>query len=145
MSLPSLHVGNDLNEGVQTGPFISAASQERIEGLIGKGLEGGVQAILERRKTEIPNGSRGAFLKATILTEVPADNPLIINRRVRSGLHSNPQTTWARPSNSCPAVHTEKPHLFSLRAGRRSFHYEAPTGNVRINIGEAVTMAYVPV
>jgi malonate-semialdehyde dehydrogenase (acetylating)/methylmalonate-semialdehyde dehydrogenase len=142
----SLRVGNGLEEGVQMGPVISPASKQRIEGLIGEGLERGGKTILDGRKAEIPNGSHGAFLKPTILTEVAPDNPLTTTEVFGPVLALQPANDLDEAIQilSRSAYGNAASIFTSSGAAARKFRYEAPTGNVGVNIGVAAPMAYFP-
>jgi malonate-semialdehyde dehydrogenase (acetylating)/methylmalonate-semialdehyde dehydrogenase len=70
----NLRVGNGLDEGVQMGPVISQASKDRIQGLIGKGLQDGGKVLLDGRNAQVNGGEQGAFLRPTILTGIGPDH-----------------------------------------------------------------------
>ncbi len=142
----NLRVGNGLDDGIQMGPVISPASKERIEGLIGKGLESGGKAILDGRKPQIQNGSRGAFLKPTILADIHPDNPLTTTEVFGPvlALQSAKDLDEAIEILSRSAYGNAASIFTSSGAAARKFRYEAPTGNVGVNIGVAAPMAYFP-
>ena len=142
----NLRVGNGLDDGVQMGPVISPASKERIESLIAKGLETGGNAILDGRKPQIQNGSRGAFLKPTILADIHPHNPLTTTEAFGPvlALQSAKDLDEAIEILSRSAYGNAASIFTSSGAAARKFRYEAPTGNVGVNIGVAAPMAYFP-
>jgi malonate-semialdehyde dehydrogenase (acetylating)/methylmalonate-semialdehyde dehydrogenase len=142
----NLRVGNGLDEGVQMGPVISPASKQRIENLIGKGLESGGKAIVDGRKAQMPNGSRGAFLRPTILADLNPDNPLTTTEVFGPvlALQTAKDLDEAIEILSRSAYGNAASIFTSSGASARKFRYEAPTGNVGINIGVAAPMAYFP-
>src|SRR6202521_4124244 len=142
----SLKVGNGLDEGIQMGPVITAQSKSRIESLIGVGEKEGAQVLLDGRNAKIPKHESGNFVKPTILDGVPATSELTdteIFGPVLSLVH-------ARDMNDALAFLERSPYgnqasLFtSSGSAARRFRYEAPAGNIGINIGVAAPMAYFP-
>jgi malonate-semialdehyde dehydrogenase (acetylating)/methylmalonate-semialdehyde dehydrogenase len=142
----SLHVGNGLDEGVQMGPVISPASKTRIENLIGKGLNAGGKTILDGRNPKIQNGERGAFLKPTILSDIGQDNELTTTEIFGPvlALQSANDLDEAIQILSRSAYGNAASIFTSSGSSARKFRYEAPTGNVGVNIGVAAPMAYFP-
>jgi malonate-semialdehyde dehydrogenase (acetylating)/methylmalonate-semialdehyde dehydrogenase len=145
-SAASLRVGDGLEEGVQMGPVITAQSKSRIESLIGLGEKEGAKVVLDGRNARIPKHESGNFVKPTILDGVPATSELTdteIFGPVLSLIH-------ARDMNEALAFLERSPYgnqasLFtSSGAAARRFRYEAPAGNIGINIGVAAPMAYFP-
>jgi malonate-semialdehyde dehydrogenase (acetylating) / methylmalonate-semialdehyde dehydrogenase len=141
-----LRVGNGLDEGVQMGPVISPASKSRIEGLIGKGLQAGGKAILDGRNPKIENGERGAFIKPTILSDIGPDNELTTTEIFGPvlALQSADDLDEATQILSRSAYGNAASIFTSSGNSARKFRYEAPTGNVGVNIGVAAPMAYFP-
>jgi malonate-semialdehyde dehydrogenase (acetylating)/methylmalonate-semialdehyde dehydrogenase len=142
----SLRVGDGLEEGVQMGPVITAQSKARVESLIGVGEKEGAKIILDGRNAKIPKHESGNFVKPTILDGVPATSELTdteIFGPVLSLIH-------ARDMNEAIAFLERSPYgnqasLFtSSGAAARRFRYDAPAGNIGINIGVAAPMAYFP-
>src|SRR5512136_3049142 len=64
-------VGYGLDAGVQMGPLISTASQKRVEGLIGLGATEGATVCVDGRGTRVKGYENGAFVRPTILANVP--------------------------------------------------------------------------
>ncbi|MGI8961100.1 MAG: CoA-acylating methylmalonate-semialdehyde dehydrogenase [Bryobacteraceae bacterium] len=142
----NLRVGNGLEEGVQMGPVISSASKTRIEQLIGKGLAQGGKAILDGRNAEIEGGEKGAFLKPTILTDIGQDNELTSTEIFGPVLALKPAKDLDEAiSILSQSAYGNAASIFTSSGNHaRKFRYEAPTGNVGVNIGVAAPMAYFP-
>jgi malonate-semialdehyde dehydrogenase (acetylating)/methylmalonate-semialdehyde dehydrogenase len=142
----SLHVGNGLDEGVQMGPVITTQSKSRIESLIDRGSNDGAKVLLDGRHPKISGGERGNFVKPTVLDNVPANSDLTdteIFGPVLSLVHaSNLDEALAFLEHS---AYGNQASLFtSSGSAARRFRYEAPAGNIGINIGVAAPMAYFP-
>jgi len=142
----SLRVGSGLDEGVQMGPLITAASKQRVERLIGKGIGDGAKPIVDGRGATIPSYDRGNFLRPTLLDGLPANSELIdteIFGPVLSMVHAvRVDDAIALISNS---RYGNQASIFtSSGAAARKFRNEVPAGNVGINIGVAAPMAYFP-
>jgi malonate-semialdehyde dehydrogenase (acetylating)/methylmalonate-semialdehyde dehydrogenase len=142
----SLKVGNGLAEGVQMGPVISPASKKRIEGLIGTGLREGGRAIVDGRDPKIEGGERGAFLKPTILTDIGPDSELNTTEIFGPvlAMQSCKDLDEAIAIISRSAYGNQASIFTSSGAAARKFRYEAPCGNIGVNIGVAAPMAYFP-
>jgi malonate-semialdehyde dehydrogenase (acetylating)/methylmalonate-semialdehyde dehydrogenase len=142
----SLKVGNGLEKDVQMGPVISPASKSRIEGLINQGLNAGAKAILDGRNASIPNGDKGAFLKPTILTDIDQGNALTGTEVFGPvlALQSAKDLDTAIEILSRSAYGNSSAIFTSSGVHARKFRYEAPTGNIGVNIGVAAPMAYFP-
>ena len=141
-----LRVGNGLDEGVQMGPVITKQSKERIESLIGVGEKQGAKVVVDGRNPKVPRHERGNFVKPTILDGVPAASELShteIFGPVLSMVHANDMDEAMAFLERNP--YGNQASLFtSSGAAARRFRYEAPAGNVGINIGVAAPMAYFP-
>jgi len=145
-SASKLRVGNGLDEGVQMGPVITRQSKERIESLIGAGEKQGAKVLLDGRNAKIPKHESGNFVKPTILDGLPATSELAhteIFGPVLSLIHANDMDeaiAWLErnPYGNQASLFT------SSGASARRFRYEAPAGNIGINIGVAAPMAYFP-
>ncbi len=142
----SLRVGNGLEEGVQMGPVITPQSKTRIESLIAKGEKDGAKVIVDGRNTKIPKCEAGHFVKPTILDGVPATSELTdteIFGPVLSLVHARDMTEALAILERSPFGNQASLFTSSGSAARR-FRYEAPAGNIGINIGVAAPMAYFP-
>jgi|SRR5579884_1452791 len=142
----SIRVGNGLDEGVQMGPVISPTSKARILNLIDKGIHDGGKLLLDGRNPNLNNGERGNFLRPTViaglggqseLTDTEIFGPVLTLREV-SSLDDAIDLLSRSPYGNASSIFTTSGHT------ARKFRYEAPTGNVGINIGVAAPMAYFP-
>ena len=142
----SLRVGNGLDEGVQMGPVITPQSKARVEAMIALGEKDGGEVLLDGRSAKIAGGEHGNFVKPTILDGIPATSSLAdteIFGPVLSLIHAdNLDEALAFLERS---AYGNQASLFTSNgAAARRFRYEAPAGNVGINIGVAAPMAYFP-
>jgi malonate-semialdehyde dehydrogenase (acetylating)/methylmalonate-semialdehyde dehydrogenase len=145
-SASKLKVGNGLEDGVQMGPVITRQSKERIESLIGAGEKQGAKVLLDGRNAKVPKHETGNFVKPTILDGLPATSELAhteIFGPVLSLIHANDMDeaiAWLErnPYGNQASLFT------SSGSSARRFRYEAPAGNIGINIGVAAPMAYFP-
>ncbi len=141
-----LKVGYGLEDGVQMGPVITPQSKERVEHLIGVGEKQGAKVLLDGRNAKIPRHESGNFVKPTILDDVPAASEIMdteIFGPVLSLVHAgnlDEALAWLEHS-----AYGNQASLFtSSGSAARRFRYEAPAGNIGINIGVAAPMAYFP-
>jgi malonate-semialdehyde dehydrogenase (acetylating)/methylmalonate-semialdehyde dehydrogenase len=141
-----LKVGNGLEDGIQMGPVITPQSRERVEHLIGVGEKQGAKVLLDGRNAKIARHETGNFVKPTILDDVPAASEITdteIFGPVLSLVHAdNLDEGLAFLERS---AYGNQASLFtSSGSAARRFRYEAPAGNIGINIGVAAPMAYFP-
>jgi len=142
----TLRVGFGLEDGVQMGPVITRESKARVESLIAKGASEGAKLLLDGRNPRIAGHESGNFVKPTILDGVPGDRELSqteIFGPVLSLVHADDVdealAILARsPYGNAASIFT------SSGAAARKFRYEAPAGNIGVNIGVAAPMAYFP-
>ena len=142
----SLRVGNGLEAGVQMGPVISQASRQRIESLIETGARQGGKLILDGRKASVAKCERGSFVKPTVIDDLPAASELTdteIFGPVLSLIHAKDMDEALAFLARSPFGNQASLFTSSGSAARR-FRYEAPAGNIGINIGVAAPMAYFP-
>jgi malonate-semialdehyde dehydrogenase (acetylating) / methylmalonate-semialdehyde dehydrogenase len=140
----SLRVGNGLSADVQMGPVISPQSRDRIESLIGGGVQEGGRALLDGRQNK-PAGP-GAFLGPTVLTDVPVKSSLgeteifgpVLTLHSASGLDDALTTLASSAYGNAASIFT------TSGVAARRFRYEAQAGNIGVNIGVAAPMAYFP-
>jgi malonate-semialdehyde dehydrogenase (acetylating) / methylmalonate-semialdehyde dehydrogenase len=145
-SASKLRVGNGLEEGVQMGPVITKQSKERIESLIGVGEKQGAKVLLDGRNSKVPKYAAGNFVKPTILDGLPAASELAhteIFGPVLSLIHASDMDEAIAFLERNPYGNQASLFTSSGSAARR-FRYEAPAGNIGINIGVAAPMAYFP-
>lgn len=141
-----LRVGNGLDEGVQMGPVITKQSKSRIESLIGVGEKQGAKVILDGRNAKISKFESGNFVKPTVLDGVPPASDLSdteIFGPVLSLVHAR-DLDEALAFLEKSAYGNQASLFTSSGAAARRFRYEAPAGNIGINIGVAAPMAYFP-
>src|SRR6202162_3750283 len=145
-SAANLRVGNGLDEGVQMGPLITRESKARIESLIATGEKQGAKILLDGRNPKIPKHEAGNFVKPTILDDVSPTTHVAdteIFGPVLSLIHAralDEALVFLERSK-----YGNQASLFtSSGAAARRFRYEAPAGNIGINIGVAAPMAYFP-
>jgi malonate-semialdehyde dehydrogenase (acetylating) / methylmalonate-semialdehyde dehydrogenase len=142
----SIKVGNGLDASTQMGPVISSASKKRIESLIDAGVSEGAKAIVDGRGTRIASYESGNFLTPTILDGLPSNSQLAnteIFGPVLSLIHADSIDEAIDFVRRSP--YGNQASLFTTSgAAARKFRYEAPAGNIGINIGVAAPMAYFP-
>ena len=142
----SIKVGFGLDSGVQMGPVISNDSKQRIESLIATGVSDGAKPIVDGRNTKVASYENGNFVKPTILDGVPSSSSLAnteIFGPVLSLIHANSIDEAIEFIRKSP--YGNQASLFTTSgAAARKFRYEAPAGNIGINIGVAAPMAYFP-
>jgi len=142
----AIRVGFGLDSGVQMGPVITRESKKRIESLIDKGVGEGAKPVVDGRNAKIPNHEQGNFLKPTVLDGLPSSSQLAhteIFGPVLSLVHANSMDEAMEFLSRSP--YGNQASLFTTSgAAARRFRYEAPAGNIGINIGVAAPMAYFP-
>src|SRR6202166_1308215 len=142
----SIRVGFGLDAGVQMGPVISPTSKQRIEGLIAQGVSDCAKPVVDGRNPKMANYESGNFLKPTVLDGVPASSSLAdteIFGPVLSLIHANTIDEAIEFIRKSP--YGNQASLFTTSgAAARKFRYEAPAGNIGINIGVAAPMASFP-
>jgi len=141
-----LTVGNGLDEGVQMGPVITPQSKQRVESLIGVGEKQGAKVVVDGRGTRIPKLESGNFVKPTILDGVSSTSEITdteIFGPVLSLIHAD-SLDQALAFLEHSAYGNQASLFTSSGAVARRFRYEAPAGNIGINIGVAAPMAYFP-
>jgi len=141
-----LRVGNGLDDGVQMGPVITPQSKARVESLIGVGEKQGAKVLLDGRNSRISNYEAGNFVKPTVLDNIPAGSEITdteIFGPVLSLVHAN-DLDEALAFLERSAYGNQASLFTSSGSAARRFRYEAPAGNIGINIGVAAPMAYFP-
>jgi len=139
-------VGYGLDAGVQMGPVINAASKQRVESLIGLGVQEGAAVPVDGRGTMITGYEGGSFVRPTILADVPRGSEISkteIFGPVLSLMHVDTVDEAIELVNS--GQYGNQASLFtSSGSAARKFRYEAEAGNIGINIGVAAPMAFFP-
>jgi malonate-semialdehyde dehydrogenase (acetylating)/methylmalonate-semialdehyde dehydrogenase len=139
-------VGYGLDSGVQMGPVINQASKGRIEQLIGRGTVEGASLPVDGRSAVIPGYPNGAFVRPTILLDIPPEGEIALTEifgPVLSLMHVNTIDEAIALTNR--GIYGNQASLFtSSGAAARKFRYEVEAGNIGINIGVAAPMAFYP-
>jgi len=140
-----IRTGDGLEQATTMGPVISPDSKARIEGLVATGETDGARVLLDGRRPTSLNPS-GNFIGPTVLENVPAASRLTTTEifgPVLSLVHASDVDEAIRFLERTP--YGNQASLFtSSGAAARKFRYEAPAGNIGINIGVAAPMAYFP-
>lgn len=142
----SIKVGCGLDEGVEMGPVITRESKARIEELIGKGASEGAALLVDGRGAKIPRYERGNFVRPTVLDGVSPESELSrteifgpVLSLIHAGTVDEAIKILARsPYGNAASIFT------TSGAAARKFRYEAPAGNIGINIGVAAPVAHFP-
>jgi malonate-semialdehyde dehydrogenase (acetylating)/methylmalonate-semialdehyde dehydrogenase len=145
-SASNIRVGYGLEDGVQMGPVITSQSKDRIESLIALGEKQGAKVLVDGRGAKVSKYETGHFIKPTILDGVPANSELThteIFGPVLSMVHAKDLDEAMDLLAASPYGNQASLFTSSGSAARR-FRYEAPAGNIGINIGVAAPMAYFP-
>lgn len=139
-------VGYGLDEGVQMGPVITAQSMQRIEGLIGKGLQEGAKLVVDGRGKCVEGYENGFFVHPTVLDGVPPRGEIAhteIFGPVLSVMHAATlddaiELVNDRAYGNMACIFTDS------GAAARQFRHDADAGNIGVNIGVAAPMAFFP-
>jgi malonate-semialdehyde dehydrogenase (acetylating) / methylmalonate-semialdehyde dehydrogenase len=141
-----IRIGNGLDTGVQMGPVITRDSKARIESLVGAGVQEGAKPVLDGRNAQVDGYRDGNFVAPTVLDGLPAGSDLAhteIFGPVLSLVHASSIDEAMEFLRRSPFGNQASLFTTSGAAARR-FRYEAPAGNIGINIGVAAPMAYFP-
>ncbi len=139
-------VGFGLDEGVQMGPVITSASQERIGGLIAQGAQQGADLLVDGRKRTVSGYDDGYWVFPTVLDNVnPAGEiarteifgPVLSLMRAQT-IEDAIELVNDRAYGNMACIFT------GSGAAARQFRYAANAGNIGVNIGVAAPMAYFP-
>lgn len=139
-------VGYGLDEGVEMGPVITAASKARIEKLIGVGEQEGARVVVDGRSRRVSGYEKGHFLFPTVLDHVPPAGEI-----ARTEIFGPVLSLMHAPTvGEAIALVNERSYgnmaciFTSSGAAARRFRYEANAGNIGVNIGVAAPMAFFP-
>ncbi len=128
------------------GPGDQQESKQRVESLIAAGIAEGARPVVDGRNAKIPNQEGGNFVKPTVLDGLRSTSQLThteIFGPVLSLVHANSIDEAMEFMHRSP--YGNQASLFTTSgAAARKFRYEAPAGNIGINIGVAAPMAYFP-
>src|SRR5215475_13539320 len=142
----AIKVGNGLDAVTQMGPVISKDAKRRIETMIATGLGEGAKPILDGRNAKVANHENGNFLSPTILDGLRSDSQLA-NTEIFGPVLSLIHADWIDAAIDFVrrSPYGNQASLFTMSgSAARKFRYEAPAGNIGINIGVAAPMAYFP-
>jgi malonate-semialdehyde dehydrogenase (acetylating)/methylmalonate-semialdehyde dehydrogenase len=139
-------VGYGLEDGVEMGPVINAASRARIEAMIGQGIRDGARARVDGRGHTVRRYEAGTFVFPTILEDVDAQSRVAATEvfgPVLSLIHAATVEEAIALINQ--GAYGNMACLFtSSGAVARRFRYEANVGNLGVNVGVAAPMAFFP-
>ena len=142
----SIKMGFGLDEGVRMGPVITPESRTRIEGLIAKGANDGATVVRDGRGQKASRYESGNFVGPTVIDGVAPISELASTEvfgPVLSLVHANTLEEAIRIVGQ--SEYGNAASLFTTNgATARRFKYEAPAGNIGINIGVAAPIAYFP-
>jgi malonate-semialdehyde dehydrogenase (acetylating)/methylmalonate-semialdehyde dehydrogenase len=142
----SRKVGYGLDAGVQMGPVINLGAKSRIEALVGRGASEGASLPVDGRSPAIPGYPHGAFVRPTILLDIPPAGEIArteIFGPVLGLIHVETIEEAITLANS--GTYGNQASLFtSSGSAARKFRYEVEAGNIGINIGVAAPMAFYP-
>ncbi|MBI4218586.1 MAG: aldehyde dehydrogenase family protein, partial [Chloroflexi bacterium] len=139
-------VGFGLDEAVQMGPVITPQSKSRIEGIVGRAVDGGARVVVEGRKPQIKRYEDGNFIRPTLLANVVPGSEFArteIFGPVLGVMHVEAIEDAIALVNSGQYGNMACLFTSSGRAARR-FRYEAEVGNIGINLGVAAPIAFFP-
>ena len=139
-------MGYGLDDGVRMGPVITPDSRARIEGLIAKGASDGAKIVRDGRGAKVSRYESGNFVGPTVIDDVSPASELSATEvfgPVLSLVHADTLDDAIAIINQSQFGNAAS--LFTTNgATARRFKYEAPAGNIGINIGVAAPIAYFP-
>ena len=142
----SIKMGYGLDEGVKMGPVITPDSRTRIESLIAKGASEGAAIARDGRGAKVSLYESGNFVGPTVIDGVAPTSELAATEvfgPVLSLVQANTLEEAIRIISQ--NEYGNAASLFTTSgATARRFRYEAPSGNIGINIGVAAPIAYFP-
>ena len=143
-SASGLRVGPGVDEQSQMGPVITRESKQRVETLIAQGKDEGAAIVVDGRKSGVLGN--GNFLRPTVIDGLPSSSKLMdteIFGPVLSAVHAS--TLDEAIAILARSAYGNQASIFTTSgAAARKFRYEAPAGNIGVNIGVAAPMAYFP-
>ena len=142
----SLRVGPGLDQETQMGPLINRGSKARVEELIGTAAGQGGKVLLDGRNIRVKGNGDGNFVGPTLIEDIPPDSPVMnteifgpVLSLIRAGTVNEAIDILSRSTYGNAAS------IFTTSgAAARQFRYNAPAGNIGVNIGVAAPMAYFP-
>ncbi len=136
-------VGDGQDDGVETGPVISAASRERVAGLIAAGEREGARVVVDGRAPQAPPGF---FLRPTVLENLAPAGTLARTEVFGPVLGLTHVETLEEAIALVNAqAYGNMACLFTASgAAARQFRHQAEAGNIGINLGVAAPLAQFP-
>ncbi|GAA4901174.1 CoA-acylating methylmalonate-semialdehyde dehydrogenase [Tessaracoccus lubricantis] len=139
-----IKVGYGLDEGVQMGPVITRAAQERIKGLITDAEERGAEVVLDGRDLTVEGYDEGFWVGPTVLKNVPLDAPAyhqeifgpVLTIVTADSYHEAIDIVNASPFGNGAAVFTNDGGV------ARRFELDVQAGMVGINVPIPTPVAY---
>ncbi|MFO1228684.1 CoA-acylating methylmalonate-semialdehyde dehydrogenase [Roseateles sp.] len=140
----ALRVGEGHGAGVEMGPLITQAAQQRVERLIGEGVAQGARAVVDGRGCRVPGFEGGYFVGGTLLDRVQASmscyqeeifGPVLAVVRVPD-LAAAMALLDANPYANGVALFTRDGHT------AREFVHRVQVGMVGVNVPLPVPMAF---
>jgi malonate-semialdehyde dehydrogenase (acetylating)/methylmalonate-semialdehyde dehydrogenase len=140
----ALKIGEGHQDGAEMGPLITAQAKQRIEGLIGKGIEQGAKAVVDGRNYRVAGYENGFFTGGTLLDHVRPD--MVVYREEIFG----PVLCQVRVPDLAGAVQLINSHEYGngvavyTRDGgvAREFVRNIQVGMVGVNVPLPVPMAF---
>ena len=144
----SRKVGFGLDEGVQMGPVITAASRERVGALVGRGVEEGGRLLVDGRGREVAGDafSDGFFVHPTVVDEVDPAGTLATTEvfgPVLSLMHARDLEEAIDLVND-RAFGNQACVFTASGSAARAFRKRVRAGNIGVNLGVAAPMAFFP-
>ncbi len=139
-------VGHGLQEGVQMGPVISAASKSRIEDILDTSTQEGAQLLVDGRHKSVEGHEDGYFVHPTIIDGADPKGTIAhteIFGPVATLFHADTLEDAITLAND-RAYGNQACIFTSSGAAARQFRNQVDAGNVGINLGVAAPMAFYP-
>ncbi|GEM46268.1 CoA-acylating methylmalonate-semialdehyde dehydrogenase [Deinococcus cellulosilyticus] len=142
----SRKLGFGSDQGVDMGPVISKESQDRIKGLLDRGLSAGAECLTRDPYSTVEGHENGYFIRPTVIENVTPGSELAETEIF------GPVLSVMRASTLEDAIdlvnrsrYGNQACLFtSSGATARAFRHRARAGNIGINVGIAAPMAFFP-
>jgi malonate-semialdehyde dehydrogenase (acetylating)/methylmalonate-semialdehyde dehydrogenase len=141
-----LRVGYGLDEKTQMGTVVSAQARDRIERMIGQGVEQGADIVLDGRGITVEGYEDGSFVGPTILANVTPDNVVAREEVFGPVLALMKADTFEDAVDIINSSRYGNAASIFTSSGRyaREFKYHVNAGNIGINIGVAAPSASFP-
>jgi malonate-semialdehyde dehydrogenase (acetylating)/methylmalonate-semialdehyde dehydrogenase len=140
----ALKIGAGNRPDTEMGPVITGEAKQRIEGLIGKGIEQGAKVVVDGRGYSVPGNEDGYFVGGTLLDNV-TDDMSVYQEEI-----FGPVLCVVRVPDIASAIELINRHEMGngvavfTRDGNvaREFAYQIKVGMVGINVPLPVPMAF---